>query len=136
MPTTNSKSFVCGSCIECCANVPVNAKEMVAIQQVVQAMPQEQIDRLRAQKRENGACPLADVENKRCTVYDARPWLCRMFGYMEKMQCTYNKHIELIPFAEGKKKFVADMGTSTKADIQAVGVLGQDITWEQGLLTR
>jgi Fe-S-cluster containining protein len=136
MATTITKPFLCDNCIQCCANVPVNAKEMVAIRRAVRAMPQEQIDRLRAQKRKDGACPLADVENNRCTVYDARPWLCRMFGFMENMQCPYNKHIKLMPFAEGKKKFMADTGASTKEEIQAVGVLGQDITWEKGLMKR
>jgi Fe-S-cluster containining protein len=136
MVTTNTKPFLCDNCFQCCANVPVNAKEMVAIRRTVRAMPQEQIDRLRAQKREAGTCPLVDVENKRCTVYDARPWLCRMFGFMEKMQCPYNKHIQLMPFAESQKKFMAEIGANAKEDIQAIGVLGQDITWEKGLVKR
>ncbi|WP_052476297.1 YkgJ family cysteine cluster protein [Cohnella kolymensis] len=134
MATTNTKPFSCDNCIECCANVPVSAKEMVTIRRAVRAMPQEQIDRLRGQTRKTGACPLVDVENKRCTVYEARPWLCRMFGYMEKAQCPYNKHIKLMPFAEAQKKFMADVGASTQEDIQAVGVLGRDITWEKGLV--
>lgn len=136
MATTGSKPFACDNCIQCCANVPVNAKEMVAIRRAVRAMPQEQVDRLRAQKRKDGACPLVDVENQRCTVYDARPWLCRKFGFMEKMQCPYNTHIKLVPFPETQEKFMAEIGATTKEDFQAVGVLGQDITWDQGLVRR
>lgn len=136
MAATSAKPFNCDNCIQCCANVPVTAKEMVAVRRAVRAMPEEQIDRLREQQREKGACPLVDVENKRCTIYDARPGLCRMFGYMEKMQCPYNTHIKLMPFAEGQKKFIEHIGANTKEDMQAVGVLGQDITWEKGLVKR
>ncbi|TJY43104.1 YkgJ family cysteine cluster protein [Cohnella pontilimi] len=134
MAPPNSKPFLCDNCIECCANVPVTAKEMQAIEGAIRAMPQEQIDRLQAQKRKDGACPLVDVENKRCAVYEARPWICRLFGYMEQMQCPYNTHIEILPFAEGQKKFMTELGVRSPEDLQAVGVLGQDITWESLVL--
>jgi Fe-S-cluster containining protein len=130
------KPFVCENCIECCANVFVTSKELTQIRRQIRLMPEEEVDRLRNQERGTGVCPLADIENKRCTVYDHRPWVCVKFGYVERMQCSYNKHIPLTSFSEAvgehfmkHKDEIIDNGTDEM-------ILGQSITWKSGLVKK
>lgn len=131
------KPFVCENCIECCANVVVSPKEIVQIRRYVRSMPAELIDRLRSQDREPGVCPFADVEAKRCTIYEVRPFLCRRFGFVERMQCSYNTHVPLQPFHEGmlelKEEHNLDLKSSRFEDLD---ILGITVTWEKGLIRK
>ncbi len=35
-------------------------------------------------------CPYLD-EKKRCTIYEVRPAICRLYGVVQAMQCPYRK---------------------------------------------
>jgi Fe-S-cluster containining protein len=38
---------------------------------------------------EDLTCPLFDKETGKCTVYEVRPLVCRLFGMVKKMKCKY-----------------------------------------------
>lgn len=130
----NDGKLVCDNCIECCANVPVGHKELVRIRRALRAMPADLVERLRNQHREPGTCPFADVEAKRCTIYEHRPWVCDRFGFVERMQCSYNKHIELQPFGESMVEWLEQYSPNGKDAEMDVEYLGITLTWEKGLL--
>lgn len=129
------KPFVCENCIECCANVALSPQEAVQIRRHVRNMPADLIDRLRSQEREPGTCPFADTEAKRCTIYEIRPWICRKFGYVERMQCSYNKHIPLQPFGPSMVEMI-ESGHTLEGKFEDTEILGRTMTWEKGLLKR
>lgn len=133
------KPFACENCIECCANVALSPKEAVQLRRHVRTMDAELVERLRNQERDAGVCPFADTEAKRCTVYDVRPWICRKFGFVERMQCSYNQHIPLEPFGESMVDFAEHYGgvNQMKSErFEDTDILGVTITWEHGLLKR
>lgn len=132
----NERGFVCENCIECCANVPVGHKELVQVRRALRAMPVELVERLRNQERGPGTCPFADVEAKRCTIYEHRPWVCRRFGFVERMQCSYNKHIKLQPMGESLVEFLEQYSTNDRDADVAIGYLGLTLTWEEGLIKK
>lgn len=126
------KPFKCEDCIECCANAYVTAKEMVKIRRYLRQQPTEDLQRLKDQERKPGVCPFADIENKRCTVYEVRPWVCRKFGFVERMQCSYNKHIPLSNFGEALEGYILDQGVDQIMDDELI--LGRTITWDHGIM--
>lgn len=128
------KPFVCDGCIECCANVALSPKEAVQIRRHVRTMPSQLIEKLRNQEREPGVCPFADTEAKRCTIYEVRPWICRKFGFVERMQCSYNKHVPLQPFGESLLEMATSFGDPKRDRFEDTDILGITMTWEHGLL--
>lgn len=128
------KPLTCNSCIECCANVFITDTELKDVRRFVRLMPEEEINRLRNQERSPGVCPFADIEKKLCTVYEVRPWVCRKFGYVERMQCSYNKHIPLQDFHESLIEYVQDHNGAQITEVEKI--LGINVTWESGIVKR
>ena len=56
-------------------------------------------------------CPYLD-ERKRCTIYEVRPAICRLYGVVQAMQCPYRK---------AQQYLSDDEATSV---LRACGVLG------------
>jgi Fe-S-cluster containining protein len=85
-----SDAFPCATCAsECCGSIPLTRKEYVAILRHLRTMPKSERDRLAAQVREPVKCCFVDTEHWRCSIYEARPTICRHFGYAPKMACHY-----------------------------------------------
>lgn len=83
-------------CGECCGVVPVSDREFARIKAVVEARG--------IKPRFQGlTCPLF-IEG-RCSIYEARPALCRLFGHCEGMTCSrgYNVNTD----AETERKYQA-----------------------------
>jgi len=46
----------------------------------------------------HGSCPLLDRETHKCSVYDARPAICHLFGAVEvpKLTCPHGRRPEVL----------------------------------------
>jgi hypothetical protein len=95
--------FTCQNCGRCCGIIPVNSDELRMIRRAVRQFSQEEVARLQNQKRESSTCPLRDVENNRCSVYEARPQICRMQGLYVGMSCPHNPSAATRSREEGYK---------------------------------
>ena len=56
-------------------------------------------------------CPYLDT-NKRCTIYEVRPAICRLYGVVQAMQCPHGK----------SKQYLSD--DEAISVLRACGVLG------------
>ena len=106
----------CKGCTACCGPVPVTIKEMNEIQKELSKKSKKEINRLSKQKRDPLTCMFVDTKNKRCSIYNARPNLCRNFGYAKGLECPYNPEY-------ATKKYEGELHIP-------IGVLGTTITWE------
>lgn len=117
--------FNCQHCGKCCGPVPVYDFELVRIKKAIRKMPAEEVERLSSQDRDRLTCPMYDLDNRRCSVYDVRPEVCRMFGYYQGMVCPNNKPFATKDAAEGRKRL-----NEAYEGQEPAGVLGFDHTWE------
>lgn len=87
MPTLECQ----GKCAESCGPVAMSRVEWERIIETVGYEPGP---------REDMTCPLLDGE--RCTVYDVRPTICRLWGAVESMPCPWGcKPSRMLPHLEG-----------------------------------
>lgn len=105
----------CKNCTACCGPVPVTIKEMNEIQKELSKKSKKEIKRLSKQKRDQLTCMFVDTKNKCCSIYNARPNLCRNFGYAKGLECPYNPE-----YATEKYKGEFHI---------PIGILGTTITW-------
>jgi Predicted Fe-S-cluster oxidoreductase len=117
-----SSQFTCKQCGGCCGPVPATKTEFEAIKQVVNSMSQEERKRLKDQDRGELTCILLDTENKRCSVYNARPLICRQYGQIRELQCPNNKGLRL---KSGRKE------TMKYTRFNIAGILSFDIGWKE-----
>ena len=68
-----------GLCWGACGPILVQADELTAI---------EEADGTGV-KREDGLCPYLNSE-QRCSVYEARPLICRLYGVVEGLPCPHD----------------------------------------------
>lgn len=107
--------LVCKGCVDCCGIVPVSAGEMKVIQKELRKKSITNLRRLAKQKRDGLQCMFVDTERKQCSIYRARPNLCRNYGYTKGLECPYQPEHATKEY-QGKK------------DIP-IGVLGLSINW-------
>lgn len=117
--------FVCQNCGECCGVIPVTKADLSLIKKHLAQKDKKEIERLSKQQREMLTCPLRDVENSKCCVYDARPEICRMQGMYEGLPCDYNPGEDKKSIEEGN----ARLNQSIIGPV--IGLLGVDIGWKQ-----
>lgn len=108
-------------CGECCGVVPVTQEEYRKILHVAKSKGIVPI-------HQGVTCPF--YQKGTCSVYDARPLSCRMFGHVEAMTCPrgYNTNIpeadvRRMIMANGEPKRVLhdvliDYGLATAADVE------------------
>jgi len=65
-------------CGECCGPVPVTEAEVAKVRRHVAKY------KIKARNNGEGACPFYAG---RCMVYEARPFLCRVFGHTPNLRC-------------------------------------------------
>lgn len=117
----------CQNCGECCGPIPATTDEWRLILRAVKHMTGAERERLKAQKRLRLACPLRDIENKRCAVYEARPLICRMQGTHEGLPCPHNPAAATISREEGQKLLSFEHG-----EVPVVmGVMGISLGWDE-----
>lgn len=91
LPTVECK----GLCHQSCAAVPVYDAELVRLEQVAKRKlpvlemetPGRNTAILARDWPRDGSCPLLVM--KRCTVYNDRPLICRIFGVAEGLPCPH-----------------------------------------------
>ena len=78
---------------------------------VVMAMSPAERQRLGAQKRDNMTCGFFDQELNRCSVYEARPAICRVYGLTKGLRCPKTKRnfVFTISPAQADARIDADM---------------------------
>jgi hypothetical protein len=79
VPDSNCKGL-CGR-TWCALPVPMSAYERERVKR-------EGVDIPREQDGQEGSCPALDLVG-RCTVYDKRPLICRLWGATENMPCPH-----------------------------------------------
>ena len=87
LPTIECKK----KCHEACGPIPIGDIEAKNIHALYSIRPRVSDGRLsngfRAMTTSEGNCPL--LKDGKCSVYDARPIICRLYGVVEKMQCEH-----------------------------------------------
>lgn len=106
----------CLNCVACCGPVPVSFKEMQDIQKELKKKKPKEIKRLKKQKRTELQCMFVDTDKKQCSIYEARPNICKQYGYVKGLACPYNPEYATGDY-EGEK-------------YMPIGVLGTTITWD------
>lgn len=118
------KPFECQYCGKCCGPIPVTIKELAKIKRATKQMDESEVERLRNQKRGSLTCPLRDVENKRCSIWEHRPEICRMQGFYVGLVCPNNREYATGSREDGRKRL-----EEAHRGLQPVGTLAIDITW-------
>ena len=94
------KDGKCSNCGECCSNIlPLTQKEIKRIKKYISKhniKPCEHVYNVLRDKPVDMICPFRDNVNKRCTIYEVRPLVCRLYmcsnGIDEiKQQCNDNR---------------------------------------------
>lgn len=93
-------------CGECCGFAPCNEEEFQRIRDYCknnEVVP----------KRQGSKCPL--YQDGKCQVYLVRPWVCRLFGHTEKMECCkgYNTNVSQARVERMDRKYLS-RGTPTR----------------------
>lgn len=82
-------SEACKDCGLCCGCYPLPrwlvAKYADRVQRAVQWVPYD--EKYIHPKTADGKCPFLSVWDKRCVVYEDRPWVCRLYGTDETIPC-------------------------------------------------
>jgi Fe-S-cluster containining protein len=89
--TNNGKCSGCGSC--CSRYLPMSQKEINQIHRYInkhQIKQQKQICNILAKPTRDMTCPFLDLnkKNKKCTIYEVRPLVCREFLCTGKMKLS------------------------------------------------
>lgn len=95
-----------GKCISCCQNIPLYSAELSALtarHPQLKAEPYKDMGGfLLLSVNGSPDCPL--LKNGRCSDYQTRPLICRIWGVVERMRCPYG----CIP-----DRFLSDMEAHT-----------------------
>ncbi len=71
-----------GKCQECCGPIGMTTLEA----NMMKAIDHRPIGTV---NRKTGRCPKLNGSTGKCTVYDARPTICRLWGIVDRMPCTF-----------------------------------------------
>lgn len=116
------KNFKCINCGECCGPVPVTEQEAKQIREKISRIPKDKLFQLKHQKRPPLTCIFRDTEKNKCSIYDVRPEICRMFGAYKGMVCPNNPGHATLGHKEGMEKLFKNG--------EPAGILGIHITWD------
>lgn len=76
-----------GLCVDTCTAIPLTVYEARVLRKAGMPMPHAEDMVVRILAGEHPRCP-ALVEG-RCTVYDIRPLICRLYGAVEDLRCEH-----------------------------------------------
>jgi Fe-S-cluster containining protein len=90
-------------CGDCCGPVPVTDAELSAVKR--------HMARYRVKPKNNGewTCPFYDGK---CTIYEARPNLCKLFGHTANLRCHRGYNTNALPDVE-VRAFLVSQGPAT-----------------------
>lgn len=119
--------FTCQNCGECCGPILVTDDEWRLIRRAIKHMPQDERIRLKEQERPSLTCPLRDMENSRCSVYEARPHICRMQGEYDGLPCPHQPEKAI----KTKKEGFAYLDRHNGKDLTMAGILRITHGWDE-----
>ena len=106
----------------CCERAPLSRAELRRIVRLLAARPAAEVERLAGMKRKPGMCPLVDTQRWRCSVYEARPAVCRLYGLIPDLQCPFRPLGRVI--SEAQEMAIA-------ATSKPEHILGADVGWPE-----
>ena len=130
-PKEYQNKFHClSNCTECChQHILISDKELFKIRRALRNTGSTEIERIKNQDRSSVVCPLLDLDNGTCSVYNSRPDICKVFGHFTgALACSYNLDADLDPVEE---YFLNNLYNEPSRE---AGRLGVDFTWERGLI--
>jgi len=90
-------SFVCApGCNACCGPVPCNEEEQAKLKIITDITPT---------KLDNITC--AYSTDKGCSVYEDRPYMCRLFGVTDSLRCPMGRGPEVMLTVKEENKLMA-----------------------------
>ena len=98
------------------------------IRRAVRHFSQEEVSRLQNQKRGFSTCPLRDTENNRCSVYEARPQICKMQGLYDGMTCPHNPGVATKSREEGCRVL---LNAGHPYGVELHGLLAFNLGWDE-----
>jgi hypothetical protein len=81
-------------------NIGNYVRERLGVMRVAQVLNQDKAFSLGPDHLEH-RCMLYDTERKECSVYEARPLVCRLLGFVEWMPCPIGRPLPLL--ADGRE---------------------------------
>lgn len=111
------ESLPCKGCKGlCCGPVPITAQELKRLKKKIRAMPPKKRLELEHQHRYQGTCIFFDLDNDKCGIHEARPEICRAFGYYRNLVCFRKPELAATSHWIAKEL--------------SVGLLSVDFTWK------
>jgi hypothetical protein len=123
MPKTTE--FHCKNCGRCCGPIPVTEQEWRKIRRAIKNKPWSEIDRMVNQERELLTCPLRDIEQKACFIYEARPIICKLQGTQVGLPCPLKP--SAATRTDGLEILKAEHGESP----EICGIMGITLRWTE-----
>lgn len=113
-----SKIVACHGCTKCCENgvVYVLPEEKEKLKKI--GVPLIEIDGITIiERKQDRSCPMLDKKNKKCTIYEERPFCCRAFpldvfsrnGKLEWGSYTYCPEDRIKPLVNRNGKLELDI---------------------------
>lgn len=95
----NMQDNKCSNCGNCCGNILPLTEVEISIIQIY--MRENQIQKVYNSQKHT--CPFRDEAHKQCAIYEARPFICRMWRCDGKMTPKQNKQLTKV------KRLMVDM---------------------------
>lgn len=77
-----------GLCVDACGPLPMTVLEARRLRRAGYPIPHDDIATSRVLLGEPYSCPALDAEG-RCSVYELRPLVCRLYGAAERLECEH-----------------------------------------------
>jgi hypothetical protein len=121
-----AQDFPCQTCRdECCGPVPLGEHRLSAIREVISRFPRKEIKRLWRQKRDLLTCAFVDTETMRCSIYEAAPAVCTLYGRVPGLQC---------PHVDGLVQIITPSETSRMLEAEgSTAMLSTAFRWKDAL---
>lgn len=82
------KKLPCNECKGLCCTYPAMSEQEFFVLQMAKPLPKNaKVIRAPGVVVFDGTCPY--LENGRCSVWNARPQVCRLYGEVEQMPCAF-----------------------------------------------
>lgn len=98
----------CSNCGECCSNLlPMSRREVDAIRRYVKrrGIREQKHFVPTARPMYDMICPFRDNANRRCTIYEARPHICRVWSCRKAVN---GEEMDLMPIAGARLAYVRE----------------------------
>jgi Fe-S-cluster containining protein len=99
----------------CCGPILLSSRRLKAIEGLIATFTSAERQRLARQRRTSLTCHFYDTEQRRCSVYDQRPQICRMYGLTGDLACPRQPANFVLTIAPATARLLAEMDTADYA---------------------